>query len=232
MPRNGPVASTTPTTPAQRHAPPPKKAAKAVPKKQNGKAKPGRSWKDHDVIETLTIEDLERILNQRRSHVAPASIRKTIDAAAIAESEHVATMPHTGPADGVPVLSSGEQQLVEPVSPKITNLEQEKRLAFMRERVRIRVSETSEEQADPRFILAVNGRAMVLERGREYNLPRYYVENLARAKPIGYRNEEFFLPDGSRSVRWPARRGLRYPFEVLEDTKQGREWLTQVLKEK
>lgn len=227
MPRNPAATQRRAATPPPPPPPPAKKAVSAAKKKGNGHTPVTKE----EILSTLTVEDLERILNKRRN-VAPASIRKTIDAAAIAESEHVATMPHTGPADGVPVLSSGEQQLVEPVSPKITNLEQEKRLAFMRERVRIRVSETSEEQADPRFILAVNGRAMVLERGREYNLPRYYVENLARAKPIGYRNEEFFLPDGSRSVRWPARRGLRYPFEVLEDTKQGREWLTQVLKEK
>lgn len=228
MPRN-PAATPRRAVPPPPPPPPPaKKAVKAAAKKKGNGHRPASA---EETLATLTIHDLERILYQRRS-VTPVSLPKTLDAAAIAESSHTATMPNDGPADGVPVLSAGESQLVEPVAPVITTPEQEKRLAFMRERVRIRISETSEEQADPRFILAVNGRAMVLARGGEYNVPRYYVENLARAKPIGYRNEEFFLPDGSRSVRWPARRGLRYPFEVLEDTKQGREWLTTVLKEK
>lgn len=224
MPRNGPVVR---TPPPPHRAPPPKKAAKTVQKKkQNGQAK------GPDVLATLTIEDLERILTERRRHVTPVKIRKTVDAAAIAESSHTATMPSSGPADEMPVLSKGEQQIVEPVAGQIVSPEQAARLAFMRERVLIRIAETSEEQADPRFIVAVNGRAMVMERGGQYNVPRYYLENLARAKPIGYRNEEFFLPNGERSVRWPAKRGLRYPFDVLEDTPKGRAWLTQVLKEK
>lgn len=170
---------------------------------------------------------LKAVEPQRR--VAPASIRKEVDATAPAESTGVAEFKQTsGPAE--PVLELKVQE-VEPVG--TVSKEKLANLAFMREKCKIIIHDSSDQQADPRFYVSVNGRRQLFERGREYVVPRFIVEGLARAKPIGYQNEEFFKPDGERSVRWPAKRGLRYPFAVLEDPSgdRGKQWLHTVLRQ-
>jgi hypothetical protein len=106
-------------------------------------------------------------------------------------------------------------------------------LKFMREPCRVRIETTSEKQADPRFMVSVNGRSKVFERGKEYVVPRYYIEGLARAKPVTYGNEEFEHSDGTKDVRYPASVGLRYNFAVIEDPSgpEGQRWLSRILKE-
>ena len=101
-------------------------------------------------------------------------------------------------------------------------------LAFMNESVSIHIMETSEQQADQVFEVAVNGKGMVMRRGGDYTLPRYYVETLARARPVHYKNQEYQDQEGVKRVRWPAKRGERYPFSVTEDTAKGREWLKRL----
>jgi hypothetical protein len=111
------------------------------------------------------------------------------------------------------------------------NKEKLDELAFMAEKVKIILHETSEPNADPVVMVSVNGRSRAFKRGVEYVVPRSYVGVLASAKPVHYTNEEYTLSDGSQGVRWPSRRGLRYPFGVIEDSPKGRAWLKRMLQQ-
>lgn len=167
--------------------------------------------------------------------VAPASIRKELDAAPHAQTSGEATMVEKGP-EREPVIKVTEPQL-EPglieVLPRGKKKSEAhlKMLQFMREPVTVHIHETSDKNADPRFIIGVNGRNQTFVRGKEYTVPRYVVEGLARAKPVAFKNEEFFKPDGERAVRWPSVRGTRYPFSVIGDSDRGNAWLKQVLRQ-
>ena len=154
--------------------------------------------------------------------VAPVVIRKETQFDDDKQSAGVAT-PGKGAEINQPV------QEVEPVTLLVK--EKADKLAFFAEPVQIVIHETAEEQADPRFSVWVNGREWVFVRGVEYTVPRYVVEGLLRAKPVGYMNQEYVREDGTRSVRWPTKRGLRYGFSVLMDSERGRAWEKQVRNE-
>lgn len=101
---------------------------------------------------------------------------------------------------------------------------------FMREPVTVMVHETNEENPAPFFEVSVNGRREVFYRGKPKTVARMFVEGLARAKPVKFRNEEYTQQDGVRAVRWPTTTGLRYPFSVIEDKNpMGPNWLKSVL---
>jgi len=105
-------------------------------------------------------------------------------------------------------------------------------LAFMEEEVTVQILDSPEKNAAPYFEIAVNGKSQIFHRNRQYTVKRYFVEGLARAKPINYTNEEYTTPDGIRSVRYPAHKGLRYPFAVVADSNpRGKSWLDHVLKQ-
>jgi|3_EtaG_2_1085321.scaffolds.fasta_scaffold00929_4 hypothetical protein len=101
---------------------------------------------------------------------------------------------------------------------------------FNHEPVVIRVHDTAEKQADRAFIVSVNGQKETFIRGQLKTVARYFVEALTRAKPVHYENQPFTDGDGARSVRYVAHRGLRYPFEVVEDRNpRGKAWLAECL---
>lgn len=108
--------------------------------------------------------------------------------------------------------------------------EKAKMLSFMNEKVTVVIHETSDKNADGVFDISVNGRPKTFVRGHEFTVKRIYVEGLARAKPVHYDNKEYVDGDGVRKVRNPSRKGLRYPFAVVEDSNPvGRRWLKMVL---
>lgn len=99
------------------------------------------------------------------------------------------------------------------------------REAFLHEMVEIEIQDSPDRQADPRFGVWVNGKPFVFHRGERRKVPRFVVETLARARPVHYGNEEYMNDKAERAVRNPTRRGLRYPFAVIQDSERGREWL-------
>ena len=109
--------------------------------------------------------------------------------------------------------------------------EKSARLAFMKEMVGIQILDTSDKDADPNFMVSVNGEKHYFFRNHQYLVPRYIVETLARAKPVNYENESFRNNDGMTDYRQRERKGLRYGFAVTEDTPQGKAWLKRVLSE-
>ncbi len=101
---------------------------------------------------------------------------------------------------------------------------------FMAEKVRVQILESGQDNTDKVFEIAVNGQSCIFREGEQKEVPRYFVEGLARAKPATYRNEEYVDRDGVRKVRWPMSRGTRYPFAVVHDPNpRGGEWLASVL---
>ncbi len=106
-------------------------------------------------------------------------------------------------------------------------------LKFMEEPVTVHIHQTSEKDADQCFDIQVNGRGQVFVRGQTYIVRRKFIEGLARAKPVHYENESYSEIQQGRpvqAVRYPSRRGLRYPFTVTEDVNHnGAAWLEAVL---
>lgn len=135
----------------------------------------------------------------------------------------IAMLAPTGPA----VM---EHPKIEPVEgPAALALVDE--LAFMEEMVAVTVHESTEEKPEMLVQIHVNGRTQLFPRGHQVTVKRKYVEGLARAKPVGYRSEEYTESDGGMAYRYPKSTGLRYPFSVDEDTPKGRAWLKKILAE-
>lgn len=100
---------------------------------------------------------------------------------------------------------------------------------FMREKVKIRIHESNNDLEVDTFFASVNNKPVLFRFGETKVVPRYIVETLARAKPITYSNTERVNRDNVKYVENKGRCGLRYPFEVIEDTSVGRSWLNRVL---
>lgn len=103
-------------------------------------------------------------------------------------------------------------------------------LAFMEEKITIRL-EPSADRYSPRFVdVAVNGRIEWLEVGKPIQVARKYIEVLARAKSDTFitiapnTNDENPVNMISRNT------SQKYPFSVIKDPNpRGYQWLTTVL---
>lgn len=103
-------------------------------------------------------------------------------------------------------------------------------LAFMEEKITIRL-EPSADRYSPKFIdVAVNGRVEWLEVGTPIKVARKYIEVLARAKSDTFitiapnTNDENPVNMISRNT------SQKYPFSVIKDPNpRGYQWLTTVL---
>lgn len=127
-----------------------------------------------------------------------------------------------------------DPKLIHPEFEVVPSLDAEKKakldaLAFMNEMVTVDILSTDREEDDQIFIIEVNEQKVAFARGERKTVPRWAVEGLARSKPIGYSNQEYYKPDGTRDIRWPSRRGEKYPFAIFHDPNpDGPRWLQQV----
>jgi len=102
--------------------------------------------------------------------------------------------------------------------------------AFMRDKIVVSIADTTEINGAPWFNIWVNGEACTFIRGQQKTVARKFVEGLARAKPITYRNVEYTTADGLRDTKQSRHIGLRYHFSVLHDPHpRGAEWLAHVI---
>lgn len=103
--------------------------------------------------------------------------------------------------------------------------------AFMNEIVTVEVSETTNENEPPSFVLSVNGITQPVFRGVPTQMRRMFVEVLARCKETKY-NQRTRNPNEPDKIELVSRTALAYPFQVLEDPNpKGRAWLRAVLQE-
>jgi hypothetical protein len=164
---------------------------------------------------------LDNILNMLAERKAPDvhSVRQSVDANGLDVN-----------ASGMVADVDGEIEVSKASMDDAWTRQHTADLAFNEDMLMIAIHEASEKNADQIFEVMVNGRSQLFQRGREYSVARKFVETLARAKPVTYRNEEYVAMDGTRSVRWPTHRGLRYSFSVLHDPHpRGADWLKSIL---
>lgn len=128
----------------------------------------------------------------------------------------------------LPSFQLGDDATIEPVEQiKHDEVELE---AFMQEPVVINIMEAQDENATPMVEVGVNGRRMILPRGKDVTVPRCYVERLARAKrTVISQNLDPSLREQINRIN--RRQVLDYPFSTVQDTDKGRQWLKQVLAE-
>lgn len=103
---------------------------------------------------------------------------------------------------------------------------------FMNQTVTVAIHEVSDEWAEQMFSVEMHPKKIWFQRGKSRKCPRWAVELLARARPVGFRNVEQTNDLGEKEVIYPWRSGLRYPFAVIEDPDpRGRGWLENILHE-
>ncbi|MEQ1731981.1 MAG: hypothetical protein ABL982_26710, partial [Vicinamibacterales bacterium] len=130
--------------------------------------------------------------------------------------------------DDDPLLSRPDIQIVD--GPNAMAYADE--MAFMEERVIVRVETSTDPNAENPVPLWVNGISQYLFRGVPTVVRRCYVERLARCKLTSYK-QALASPDPNEYNRLMMSHGLLYPFTVLrDDNPAGAPWLNKVLAER
>lgn len=106
------------------------------------------------------------------------------------------------------------------------------RLKFDQDELVIRIHDSPNPDAEAMIPVSVNGRTIYIQRGVPTRVKRCYVGVLLNSKITAYQNEKFTKPSGEESYRYPARTGLRFPFEILKDPtpRETREWMESILR--
>lgn len=163
----------------------------------------------------------------------PASITKTIEPMEMLPPDSMRQFKEQAPGEPMadPQMLSDTIEVVPAI--ELCRKEKMAALKFDEEPVTVHIHETSDEQADANFSISVGGKSEVFFRGETKTVQRKFVEGLCRAKPVGFRWEEYTRNDGSRAVRYPSRTGLRYPFSIIKDAnpRGGQEWANRLIKQ-
>jgi hypothetical protein len=108
-------------------------------------------------------------------------------------------------------------------------------LAFMEEKVRVMISESTDKNPERYVFLSVNGVGAGpqgtpwVPRGVEVEIRRKYLNVLAGARHVRYTNFEDTNPQGERTSGQRASASDRYPFQVVEDSNpRGIQWLREL----
>lgn len=104
-------------------------------------------------------------------------------------------------------------------------------LAFMEERVLVRVATSTEPHAEKIVEVYNNGVPQFFVRGQWVIARRKYVEILARAKPFSVTTPEAMDARGNRTNRIETHNGQRYPFEMKDTNPLGAAWLNAIFME-
>ena len=120
---------------------------------------------------------------------------------------------------------------IEPVSQAHDFKEIAAEESFMNEMLTIVVAASNNENDAPQVVVNCNGTNQVLIRGVPTKVRRKYVEILARAVELRYR-QETRNPTQPDQISMTQSRALTYPFQVLEDpNRKGPAWLLHILNE-
>lgn len=102
---------------------------------------------------------------------------------------------------------------------------------FMNEFLVIEVPASNNENEAPHVVVNCNGTNQVIMRGVPVRVRRKYVEILARAKEIKYR-QETRNPAAPDQISMLQTAALSYPFQVHQDpNRKGPAWLLHILNE-
>jgi hypothetical protein len=178
----------------------------------------GKAIDDTQEAVSALDEKLDKILLAINTPVAPKQYFEAM------EQEHDSHGDAVDAESGIILESKGNPNSVE-FKDKADNL------AFMEEPVSVYIHESEDENAAPYFSIGVNGESRTFIRDTTMTVPRKFVEGLARARPMHFKNIEFTREDGTRAFRWPSKRTVRYPFSPVGDSRRGTQWLKKVLME-
>ncbi len=99
-------------------------------------------------------------------------------------------------------------------------------LAFMNEKIEVRVADSSDVDAEQIIVVNVNGRNFPLKRGEVVTVPRYVADWLARQRKTAYKDRETVNAQGVKDVVYDSRTSKMYDFSVeRDDNPLGRSWL-------
>lgn len=106
-------------------------------------------------------------------------------------------------------------------------------LAFMNERIDVRLATSTDKNAEQVVEICVNGHLEALRRGVTKTVPRFIVDRLARVKITGYQQKEVINSEGIRQYVHQPVTGLRYDFSVTNDPSPYADaWLKSILAER
>lgn len=110
---------------------------------------------------------------------------------------------------------------------------QEEAEAFYNQRLDIEVNQTNDKNAPPFAEAGVNGHMVWFPRGvRINNVPRKFVEALARSQDTAYKTMQVRDPNADNQMKTLRTRATAYGFSVLRDpSPKGRAWLERVMRE-
>jgi len=133
--------------------------------------------------------------------------------------------PTTGPV-------SPEPTLIEKATDGLGFKSHAKLLAFAEEPVTFMIHETSDVNQSRYVQVGNNGQNKWLFRGVPYTLPRKFVEQLLRAKPVSIATPESRDDDGFRTTTIKKTSAMLYPLTILEDKNPiSKEWQAQIMAE-
>jgi hypothetical protein len=101
--------------------------------------------------------------------------------------------------------------------------------AFLHEQVYVRVADTSDVTMTPLPMSCNGGTMQYFVRNKPQWVKRKFLEPLARAKRRTYKQQIVKDEEGLESVAYLPIDTLLYPFEVLQDTPKGKQWLRNLL---
>lgn len=104
-------------------------------------------------------------------------------------------------------------------------------LAFMEEKVLVRVLPSAEPNAEKIVEVWNNGIPQRFIRDEWVVCKRKYVEVLARAKPFSVTTPESLDARGDKTRRIDTHNGQRYPFEMKDPNPKGAAWLNAIYME-
>jgi hypothetical protein len=132
------------------------------------------------------------------------------------------TEPTTDNPVGAPKLVAVAERM--PDQEKLANL------AFMNEKVTIRVATTTDKNAEQVFEINVNGKNFFFRRGETVTVPRYVVDHIARMKVTAYADKEVFNSEGIKQILHVPQTALKYDFAMVHDANpMGDHWLKATL---
>lgn len=106
-----------------------------------------------------------------------------------------------------------------------------KKLAFLEQEVTVELSEGTDIDAEKFVFLSINGVGpgpnglQWVPRGVPVKMKRKFLEVLAKARQVKYKNHEQTNNEGVQESFQKARSADIYPFTIIEDTREGIEWL-------
>jgi hypothetical protein len=132
----------------------------------------------------------------------------------------------TAPTPENPV---GAPKLVD-VASRMPDQEKLANLAFMNEKVTIRVATTTDKNAEQVFELNIGGKSELFRRGETKTVHRYFVDHMARMKVTSYSDREVTNAEGIKQILHDPHTGLKYDFAMVrDDNPMGESWLRATL---